>query len=92
MLIRYFSAYSEIITSVLKNSDINDYIFTSHVSFIKKKSDNKNTWPQICIALIVTAPENNFFDFIKQMKKHYSKNPDLKKNIKFFVLPVYKEG
>lgn len=92
MLLRYDSLYIEIVENLLSSSDVKDYIFTNKINMISAFSAKKYFHPQKGIGLIITLNKKQLVAFEKLFQNTIEENAELIGKIKYFIIPVYKEG
>lgn len=96
MLLRYHSRYAEFIRSSLKECDVDDYVFSSDVSFLASDDKEQNilkrkVWPEsheIIIKAVDDAVAEKLFDMIVDFK---NKN-GVSNKIKIILVPLIKNG
>jgi len=92
MVIRYTSLYSEKVEAILNEAEVNDYIFTDNIDFIKYDKVSNKIRPQKNIGLIISLDEDKMARFETIFKKALFENEELKNKIKYFAMPIYKDG
>jgi len=92
MLIRYDSLYIEIVENLLETSNVRDYIFTNKINMISAFSAKKYFHPQKGVGLIITLNKTQLTAFEKSFKNTIKQKSEIAGKIKYFIIPVYKEG
>jgi len=96
ILLRYHSRYSDFIRASLKDCNVDDYVFSSDVSFLASDDKEQNilkrkVWPEsheIIIKAVEDATAEKLFDIIVEFKK----NNSITNKIKIILVPLIKNG
>ncbi|HPP87167.1 MAG TPA: hypothetical protein PLM75_04830 [bacterium] len=99
MLIRYHSRYSKFIKHLLEEYNIDDYVFTSDVSFLEqhfKATSGHNllksqAWPE-GNEIIIKAVEDTVSDEIFDKIVKYKAENNITNKLKILLVPLAKNG
>jgi len=98
MLLRYHSRYAEFINQIIKQENINDFVFSSDVIFLetaevsqKKRTIKENVWPE-SHEIIIKAVEDDVADKIYHIILNYKKEHKITTKLKVLFVPLSRYG
>jgi len=98
MLLRYHSRYSSFVRDLLQIHNIDDYVFSSDVSFFEPGDNGKGhkiiknkAWPE-AHEIIIKAVNDETSDKIYDAIVEYKEKNNIGNKIKILLVPLVKNG